>query len=205
MSRAPFVMPKATSAFQPNRRNLRHHHRLALRQPEDARPIWRRHHAQHRGKCRRRVRGSARADQDSLRAAQSGEDRGGAGQRPARRGDRRGRNPAAPKRSIDRRYRRASASHQPRQAPPSCSPIVRKDGTVTAGNASGVNDGAAAADRRQRGSRETPRPDPARANLGAAVAGVPPRIHGHRPRPGQPQIAASDLGSALSVFYVDRT
>ncbi len=55
MSRAPFVMPKATIGVRPPRRNLRHHHRLALRQPEDARRLWRRHHAEHRGECRRRV------------------------------------------------------------------------------------------------------------------------------------------------------
>jgi acetyl-CoA acetyltransferase len=33
MSRAPFVMPKADSAFSRTQRGLRHHHRLALRQP----------------------------------------------------------------------------------------------------------------------------------------------------------------------------
>jgi acetyl-CoA acetyltransferase len=35
MSRAPFVMPKAESGLQPRQRRLRHHHRLALRQPAD--------------------------------------------------------------------------------------------------------------------------------------------------------------------------
>ncbi|AWU95493.1 3-oxoadipyl-CoA thiolase [Azospirillum ramasamyi] len=62
-------------------------------------------------------------------------------------------------------------------------PIVRPDGTVTAGNASGVNDGACAvliaseAEARRHGL--TPR---ARI-VGAATAGVPPRIMGIGPAP----------------------
>jgi len=62
-------------------------------------------------------------------------------------------------------------------------PIVRKDGSVTAGNASGVNDGAAAlivaSEEAARRHGLTPR---ARI-LGAAVAGVPPRIMGIGPAP----------------------
>jgi 3-oxoadipyl-CoA thiolase len=67
-------------------------------------------------------------------------------------------------------------------------PIVRADGTVTAGNASGVNDGAAAMivateDAAKRGGL-TPR---ARF-LGAAVAGVPPRIMGIGPAPASEKL-----------------
>ena len=62
-------------------------------------------------------------------------------------------------------------------------PIVRKDGTVTAGNASGVNDGAAAiivaSEEAAKRNGLTPR---ARV-LGGAVAGVPPRIMGIGPAP----------------------
>jgi acetyl-CoA acetyltransferase family protein len=62
-------------------------------------------------------------------------------------------------------------------------PIVRNDGTVTAGNASGVNDGAAAiivaSEEAAKRNGLTPR---ARV-LGAAVAGVPPRIMGIGPAP----------------------
>src|SRR5688500_4235652 len=62
-------------------------------------------------------------------------------------------------------------------------PIVRPDGTVTAGNASGVNDGAAAmivaTEEAAKRNRLTPR---ARI-VGAAVAGVPPRIMGIGPAP----------------------
>ncbi len=62
-------------------------------------------------------------------------------------------------------------------------PIVKPDGTVTAGNASGVNDGAAAmivaGEEAARRNGLTPR---ARV-VGAAVAGVPPRIMGIGPAP----------------------
>src|SRR5207248_1119820 len=62
-------------------------------------------------------------------------------------------------------------------------PIVRADGTVTAGNASGVNDGACAllvaSDTAVRRYQLTPK---ARI-VGAATAGVPPRIMGMGPAP----------------------
>jgi 3-oxoadipyl-CoA thiolase len=62
-------------------------------------------------------------------------------------------------------------------------PIVKPDGTVTAGNASGVNDGAAAmivaSEEAAKRNGLTPR---ARV-VGAAVAGVPPRIMGIGPAP----------------------
>lgn len=45
MSRAPFVMGKADSAFFAQRRHLRHHHRLALRQQTDEGPVRRGFHA----------------------------------------------------------------------------------------------------------------------------------------------------------------
>jgi 3-oxoadipyl-CoA thiolase len=67
-------------------------------------------------------------------------------------------------------------------------PIVRADGTVTAGNASGVNDGAAAmiiasAEAAKRNGL-TPR---ARV-VGAGVAGVPPRIMGIGPAPASEKL-----------------
>ncbi len=67
-------------------------------------------------------------------------------------------------------------------------PIVRADGTVTAGNASGVNDGAAAiivaSEQAVKRNALTPR---ARV-LGAAVAGVPPRIMGIGPAPASEKL-----------------
>ncbi|MEA3014938.1 MAG: acetyl-CoA acyltransferase [Sphingomonadales bacterium] len=67
-------------------------------------------------------------------------------------------------------------------------PIVRPDGTVTAGNASGVNDGAAAlvvaTEEAARRNGLTPRV----RFLGAAVAGVPPRIMGIGPAPASEKL-----------------
>lgn len=67
-------------------------------------------------------------------------------------------------------------------------PIVREGGTVTAGNASGVNDGGAAiivaTEEAARRNGLTPR---ARV-VGAAVAGVPPRIMGIGPAPASQKL-----------------
>src|SRR5688500_2389560 len=80
-------------------------------------------------------------------------------------------------------------------------PIVRKDGTVTAGNASGVNDGAAAliiaSEEAAKRNGLTPR---ARI-LGAAVAGVPPRIMGIGPAPATDKLLKR-LGLKATDFDV---
>src|SRR5882757_6984279 len=80
-------------------------------------------------------------------------------------------------------------------------PIVRPDGTVTAGNASGVNDGAAAiiiaSEEAARRNGLTPR---ARI-LGAAVAGVPPRIMGIGPAPASEKLMKR-LGLKIGDFDV---
>ena len=77
-------------------------------------------------------------------------------------------------------------------------PIVSKDGSVTAGNASGVNDGAAAiiiaSERAAKRNGLTPR---ARI-LGGAVAGVPPRIMGIGPAP-----ASQKLLKRLGIGFDD--
>ena len=80
-------------------------------------------------------------------------------------------------------------------------PIVRADGTVTAGNASGVNDGAAAiivaSEEAAKRNGLTPR---ARV-LGAAVAGVPPRIMGIGPAPASEKLMKR-LGLKIGDFDV---
>jgi 3-oxoadipyl-CoA thiolase len=80
-------------------------------------------------------------------------------------------------------------------------PIVRPDGTVTAGNASGVNDGAAAiiiaSEEGVKRHGLTPR---ARV-LGAAVAGVPPRIMGIGPAPASEKLMKR-LGLNIADFDV---
>jgi 3-oxoadipyl-CoA thiolase len=80
-------------------------------------------------------------------------------------------------------------------------PIVRADGTVTAGNASGVNDGAAAiivaSEEAAKRNGLTPR---ARV-LGAAVAGVPPRIMGIGPAPATEKLLKR-LGMSIADIDV---
>ena len=80
-------------------------------------------------------------------------------------------------------------------------PIVRPDGTVTAGNASGVNDGAAAiiiaSEEAAKRNGLTLR---ARV-LGAAVAGVPPRIMGIGPAPASAKLMQR-LGLKITDFDV---
>ena len=55
--------------LRPQCRDLRHHHRLALRQPEDARCLWRRHHAEHGRERRRGVPGQPRRTRTPSRCA----------------------------------------------------------------------------------------------------------------------------------------
>ncbi|HEX8937318.1 MAG TPA: 3-oxoadipyl-CoA thiolase [Sphingomicrobium sp.] len=80
-------------------------------------------------------------------------------------------------------------------------PIVRPDGTVTAGNASGVNDGAAAiivaSEEAAKRNGLTPR---ARI-VGAAVAGVPPRIMGIGPAPASEKLMKR-IGRKIADFDV---
>ena len=67
-------------------------------------------------------------------------------------------------------------------------PIVRPDGTITAGNASGVNDGAAALIIAGGSAVEKYGLTPRARILGGAVAGVPPRIMGIGPAPASEKL-----------------
>ena len=67
-------------------------------------------------------------------------------------------------------------------------PIVREGGTVTAGNASGVNDGAAALIVASAAAIERHGLTPRARVLGTAVAGVPPRIMGIGPAPASAKL-----------------
>jgi 3-oxoadipyl-CoA thiolase len=77
-------------------------------------------------------------------------------------------------------------------------PIVRPDGTVTAGNASGVNDGAAAMILASAEAVEKHDLTPLAKVLGMASAGVPPRIMGIGPVP-----AVAKLGERLGIKVAD--
>jgi acetyl-CoA C-acetyltransferase len=80
-------------------------------------------------------------------------------------------------------------------------PIVRADGTITAGNASGVNDGAAAIIVASAAAVELYGLTPRARVLGCAVAGVPPRIMGIGPAPASERLLAR-LGLAIADMDV---
>jgi 3-oxoadipyl-CoA thiolase len=80
-------------------------------------------------------------------------------------------------------------------------PIVRSDGTVTAGNASGVNDGAAAIIIASEDAVKRNGLTPRARVLGAAVAGVPPRIMGIGPAPASEKLMKR-LGLKIGDFDV---
>ena len=80
-------------------------------------------------------------------------------------------------------------------------PIVKADGTVTAGNASGVNDGAAAIIVASQEAVEKYGLTPRARVLGAAVAGVPPRIMGMGPAPASEKLMQR-LGLSIGDFDV---
>ena len=69
-------------------------------------------------------------------------------------------------------------------------PIVRENGTVTAGNASGVNDGAAALIVASEAAAKKHGLTPRARILGMASAGVPPRIMGFGPAPASKKLLA---------------
>ena len=78
-------------------------------------------------------------------------------------------------------------------------PIVRPDGTVTAGNASGVNDGAAAMILANEAAIRRHGLTPRARILGMASAGVPPRIMGIGPVPATQKLMAR-LGLTIDRF-----
>jgi 3-oxoadipyl-CoA thiolase len=80
-------------------------------------------------------------------------------------------------------------------------PIVRPDGTVTAGNASGVNDGAAALIIASEEAAKRNGLTPKARIVGAAVAGVPPRIMGIGPAPASEKLMKR-LGLKITDFDV---
>jgi 3-oxoadipyl-CoA thiolase len=80
-------------------------------------------------------------------------------------------------------------------------PIVKADGTVTAGNASGVNDGAAAIIVASQDAVEKHGLTRRARYLGAAVAGLPPRIMGMGPAPASEKLMER-LGLTIGDFDV---
>jgi acetyl-CoA acyltransferase len=80
-------------------------------------------------------------------------------------------------------------------------PIVRPDGAVTAGNASGVNDGACALLVASEAAAQRHGLTPRARILGMATAGVPPRVMGIGPAPATEKLVAR-LGMKIGDFDV---
>ncbi len=161
--------PRPRRRVLAQRRDLRHDDRLAVRQSADEGALRRRFDGRDGRERRRRVRRLARRP-GRVRAALASARRRGADERatsttrssPVD-------DPAPQGRAGRRRQRRAPArGHDARGARRNCPARSATGGTVTAGNASGVNDGARGADdrlaRRGRGAR----PHADRAGLSAA-------------------------------------
>ena len=79
-------------------------------------------------------------------------------------------------------------------------PIVRPDGTVTAGNASGVNDGSCAILLASEAALKTHHLTPRARVVGMATAGVPPRIMGIGPAPATKKVLAL---TGLTIHQMD--
>ena len=79
-------------------------------------------------------------------------------------------------------------------------PIVRPDGTVTAGNASGVNDGACAVLLASEAAAAKNGLTPKARVVGMATAGVPPRIMGMGPAPATEKVLSQ---TGLTLDQID--
>ena len=79
-------------------------------------------------------------------------------------------------------------------------PIVRKDGTITAGNASGINDGACAMLVASEEAAKKNQLDPLARVVGWAAAGVEPRIMGIGPAPASQKVLEQ---CGLSIEQMD--
>jgi 3-oxoadipyl-CoA thiolase len=199
MSRAPFVMPKATSAFDRNAEIYDTtigwrfvNPKMKEAYGDDTMPSTGENVAQEFQ--------VSRADQDAF--ALRSQEKAAAAQAsgrlaaeivpvsiPQRKGD-----PVI----VDRDEHPRSTTLE---ALAKLKPIVRPDGTVTAGNASGVNDGAAATIVASEEAAERNGLTPRARILGAAVAGVPPRIMGIGPAPASEKLMKR-LGLRIGDFDV---
>ena len=189
--------------LRPQGRDVRHHDRLALRQQADEGAVRRRLDARDRRERRRassasaaRIRTPSQCESQRRAAAAQANGRLAAEIAPVEIPQRKG-DPVV----VDRDEHPRETSVE---ALAKLKPIVREGGTVTAGNASGVNDGAAAliiaTEEAAKRNGLTPR---ARI-LGAAVAGVPPRIMGIGPAPGLAESCSQRLGLTRRADGRDR-
>ena len=182
MSRAPFVMGKADTAFSRTRRNLRHHHRLALRQSRDESANTASIPCPRPPKTSPKNFTSAAPIRTPSPIAPSS-----AGPARSRRifhtRNRPRPHPAKKRRPQKVRYRRASPSRHHSRALAKLKPIVKPNGTVTAGNASGINDGSCALLLASEAAAKKYNLTPCARMLATSAVGVAPRIMGFAPAP----------------------
>jgi 3-oxoadipyl-CoA thiolase len=198
MSRAPFVMPKAESAF--SRSNAIYDTTIGWRfvnpamkaaygvdsMPETGENVAQDHQV-------------SRADQDAF--ALRSQQRAAAAQASGWFAEE-----IAPVILTDRKGRETSVDKDEHLRPDTTAealaklkPVVRSDGTVTAGNASGVNDGAAAMIVASEAAAKRHGLVPRARIIGMASAGVAPRVMGIGPIPATQKLLAR-LGLAMDAF-----
>jgi 3-oxoadipyl-CoA thiolase len=200
MSRAPFVMPKATSAF--SRANEVHDTTIGWRfvnplmkaqygvdsMPETAENVADEF-------------GVSRADQDAF--ALRSQHRAGAAQE-SRRLAREITPVTIPQRRGEAVVVEKDEHPRPQTTAEDLAKLrgfVREGGTITAGNASGVNDGAAALILASAAAAKAHGLTPVARILGGATAGVAPRIMGIGPAPASQKLMAR-LGLTTDDFAV---
>ncbi|WP_265587624.1 3-oxoadipyl-CoA thiolase [Sphingomicrobium arenosum] len=199
MSRAPFVMPKAESAFSRNSAVYDTtigwrfvNKRLQAEYGIDSMPETAENVAEQYGVSREDQ--DAFAHESQVRAARAQESGRLAAEIvgvaiPQRKGD-----PLLVE--VDEHPRLSSV-----EVLSNLRPIVKPDGTVTAGNASGVNDGAAALIIASEAAVKRHGLTPRARVLGGTVAGVPPRIMGIGPAPASAKLMER-LGLHIDDFGV---
>ncbi len=199
MSRAPFVMPKAASAF--SRANEVHDTTIGWRFVNPAMKAL--HGVDSMPETAENVAGDfavSRGDQDAF--ALRSQAKAAAAQANGRLA-----REIVPVAIAGRKGEAVmvEADEHPRattlEALAALKPIVRPGGTVTAGNASGVNDGAAALIVASETAIKAHGLTPIARILGGATAGVPPRIMGFGPAPASKKLMAR-LGLGPGDFDV---
>ena len=173
-------------------RSLRHHHRLALRQHADAKAL--RHDSMPEtaenvaegSRCPAPIRTRSHTTASSARRRR-------AGKRLLRQAKSRRWRSRAARATRCGRARRASAwRHHAGEAGEARTPFRDPGGTVTAGNASGVNDGSAALIMASEEGGEAAWPDAARARGGDGDRRRAAADHGYRSGAGSAEAAGKD-------------
>ena len=198
MTRAPLVMGKAAEAFSAHRRHPRHHHRLALHQPADESSNTASTPMPETGENVAEEYQVSRADQDAF--AFRSQQRAGKAiasgyfaeeivpvEVPGGR--------AGPVTVDKDEHPRPDTTME---ALAKLKPFVRNPGTITAGNASGVNDGAAAMILASEEAAKQHGLTPRAKILGMASAAVPPRVMGIGPVPSTRKLMER-LGSRSAI------